>query len=185
MSSGDESIQLLARWKAGDEAAATEIFDRYVQRLAGLARSRLSEKLRRRVDAEDVVQEAFVRALERLADLRDPSAFLGWFRQIVRRQCYRVLRRTRGGPAEEMADIPGGDSPDERVLREERRRAVREALHGLPRACRQAAEMFYLEERDCPDIGSELGVPVSTVRRRLYDARKRLREFLQPYLEVQ
>jgi len=163
---------LLERCQAGDNEAIATLVHRYRAKAIDLA----AAVLRDRHLAEDVVQESFVRALERLGDLRDRSAFAGWFRQIVRRRCYRVLRRTREGPGEEMADVPGGTSPDEAILREERSHAVRDALHRLPRACRQTAEMFYLEERDCPDIGRELGVPVGTVRRRLHDARKRLRD---------
>lgn len=55
----DESKLLLARCEQGDEHAAREIYDRYVARLIGLARSRLSRKVSRRVDPEDVVQSAF------------------------------------------------------------------------------------------------------------------------------
>lgn len=55
----EQSADLLAQWKAGDEEAATEIFDRYVRRLTGLARTHMSERLRKRVDADDVVQSVF------------------------------------------------------------------------------------------------------------------------------
>ncbi len=56
---GDESIELLSRVRQGDEQAASDLFDRYVERLIKLARSRLSAKLQRRVDPEDVVQSAY------------------------------------------------------------------------------------------------------------------------------
>jgi RNA polymerase sigma factor (sigma-70 family) len=59
MSTDWDDAGLLARWNAGDETAATAIFDRYVLRLTALARSRLSERLSRRIDADDVVQSAF------------------------------------------------------------------------------------------------------------------------------
>lgn len=55
----DQSIQLVARWQAGDQQAAEELFRRYANRLIALARSRLSPKLARRIDAEDVVQSAY------------------------------------------------------------------------------------------------------------------------------
>ena len=55
----DESIELLDRVRQGDEQAATDLFDRYVERLIGLAQRRLSGKLRRRIDAEDVVQSVY------------------------------------------------------------------------------------------------------------------------------
>ena len=55
----DESIELLKRFQEGDQTAANELFDRYVHRLIALAGSRLSETMRRRVAAEDVVQSAY------------------------------------------------------------------------------------------------------------------------------
>ena len=54
-----ESAALLAKWKSGDEAAATEIFERYVRRLSALARTHMSDKLRKRLDADDVMQSVF------------------------------------------------------------------------------------------------------------------------------
>jgi RNA polymerase sigma-70 factor (ECF subfamily) len=55
----ESSIQLVARWRAGDQEAARELFDRYVHRLVELARGRLSKKLSQRVDPEDLVQSAY------------------------------------------------------------------------------------------------------------------------------
>ena len=57
--SDDASQQLVARWRAGDESAADEIFGRYLSRLLALTRNRLSARLNRRVDAEDVVLSAY------------------------------------------------------------------------------------------------------------------------------
>ncbi len=55
----ETSIQLLQRWREGDESAATEMFERYVNRLCGLARTRLSERMKRRVEPEDIVQSVY------------------------------------------------------------------------------------------------------------------------------
>jgi RNA polymerase sigma-70 factor (ECF subfamily) len=55
----EESSNLVARWRAGDQAAAAELFQRYASRLIALARSRLSARLAQRVDPEDVVQSAY------------------------------------------------------------------------------------------------------------------------------
>jgi RNA polymerase sigma-70 factor, ECF subfamily len=55
----EQSARLVARWRDGDQGAAAELFDRFTQRLLALARSRLSDRLARRVDAEDVVQSAY------------------------------------------------------------------------------------------------------------------------------
>jgi RNA polymerase sigma-70 factor (ECF subfamily) len=55
----DEAAQLLARWRSGDQQAATELFRHYADRLVGLARSQLSRKVGQRLDAEDVVQSVY------------------------------------------------------------------------------------------------------------------------------
>lgn len=62
----ENSVDLLKRWKEGDEAAAKVLFDRYVNKLCGLARNRLSERMQRRVEPEDIVQSAY-RSFFRLA----------------------------------------------------------------------------------------------------------------------
>jgi RNA polymerase sigma-70 factor (ECF subfamily) len=54
-----ESAELLARWRAGDQQAATELVDRFTERLLALVRGQMSEKLARRIDAEDVLQSAY------------------------------------------------------------------------------------------------------------------------------
>lgn len=61
------SIELLHRWRDGDEAAANDLFDRYVNRLCGLARAQLSNRMQRRVEPEDVVQSVY-RSFFRRAD---------------------------------------------------------------------------------------------------------------------
>lgn len=129
--------------------------------------------------AEDAVQEAFVFLLTRLGDLRDPSAFWGWFRQIVRTQCTRIIRRRKESLQSEVADTAAqAPSPDAYVEAEDLRRIVRNALSALPDVTRRTAEMFYFEERCCTDIGQELSIPAGTVKRRLHDARRQLRSIL-------
>ena len=68
MNNDDRSVHLLQRWRDGDESAATEIFERYVNRLCALARTRLSNRMKRRVEAEDVVQSAYRSFFRRAGD---------------------------------------------------------------------------------------------------------------------
>lgn len=68
MDNSETSINLLQRWRDGDENAATEIFERYVNRLCALARTRLSSRMKRRVEAEDVVQSAYRSFFRRAGD---------------------------------------------------------------------------------------------------------------------
>ena len=59
MPDDDVSVELIARWQQGDQAAAETIFDRYVQRLSVLVRKRIGPQLQRRIDPEDVLQSAY------------------------------------------------------------------------------------------------------------------------------
>ena len=68
--SDENSVDLLARWKAGDEEAAHLLFDRYVNRLVALARSKLSDRMQRRVEPEDVVQSAYRSFFQKAGDDR-------------------------------------------------------------------------------------------------------------------
>jgi RNA polymerase sigma-70 factor (ECF subfamily) len=63
-----ESRELVAQWRAGDQDAARQLFDRYVDRLVGLARRRMGTQLARRVDPQDVVQSVFRTVFARLKD---------------------------------------------------------------------------------------------------------------------
>lgn len=133
--------------------------------------------------AEDAVQEAFITALRRLTDLREPNAFPGWFRQIIRTQARRILRGRRElSVAQDDLVVAGDCSPEERLQAEELRAVVRKALQSLPNAGRDTAELFYLEEMSCAGISDRLEVPEGTVRRRLHDARARLRDMLLGYI---
>jgi RNA polymerase sigma-70 factor (ECF subfamily) len=85
---------LVHLWRSGDEAAAKELFGRYVDRLVGLARRRISERLAGRIDAEDVVQSVFrtffVRAREGQFTIQDPDDLC---RLLARMTVHKTLRK--------------------------------------------------------------------------------------------
>ncbi|MEN6358018.1 MAG: sigma-70 family RNA polymerase sigma factor [Armatimonadota bacterium] len=134
--------------------------------------------------AEDAVQEAFITAITHLCDLREPNAFPGWFRQIIRTQASRILRIRKELPIEQGDLLASYDcSAQDQLQSKELRVVVRDALRSLPSIGRDAAEMFYLEEMSCASISDLLAVPEGTVRRRLFDARARLRDLLLGYVQ--
>jgi RNA polymerase sigma-70 factor (ECF subfamily) len=71
-----------------------------------------------------------------------------------------------------------GESPAQTAERAELVVRVRDAVAALPRASRDAAEAFYLDGRDTAEVAQQLGVPLGTAKRRLHDARAKLRELL-------
>jgi len=167
--------QLIRRCRAGEDQAIATLIGRFRTHALDLASALLTDEHL----AEDAVQEAFITALRRLDDLREPSAFPGWFRQIVRTECNRILRKRRERLQPETEET-AGDAPSalEHVEQSERRAQVRAALASLPPVSRQTAELFYLEELKCADIATRLQVPAGTVKRRLHDARAQLRAML-------
>jgi len=167
--------ELLARCRRGEDDAVETLVARFSARALDLAAALLGDAHL----AEDAVQEAFLVALQRLADLRDPSAFPGWLRQIVRSQCTRILRKRRERlDAEIERRAAAGQSPAAAAELAEMRAVVRAALAALPPVGRRTAELFYLEEQSCAEIAEHLHVPLGTVKRRLHDARAGLRDML-------
>jgi RNA polymerase sigma factor (sigma-70 family) len=171
--------ELLERCKRGDGEAVAILVRRFGNWAQELGAALLGDWHL----GEDAVQGAFVSAIRRLVDLRDAKAFPGWFRQIVRTEANRIARHRRElplvHPQEQQSDEP---SPLGRMQREELRHLVREALAALPPASRQAAELFYLEQREQRDVADLLKIPKGTVKRRLHDARRQLRAMLLGYI---
>ena len=133
-------------------------------------------------DAEDVVQEAYLRAVRSFGQYRGGDARV-WLLTIVRNTCYTWLKRNRGigaGDGDEIDEI-GGDpalEPEAQVLREVDRRLVREALDGLPAEFREALVLRELEGLSYKEIADVADGPLGTVMSRLARARERLQRSL-------
>lgn len=137
--------------------------------------------------AEDAAQEAFLTAWRSLDNLREPDAFPGWFQQIVRSQCHRLTRGKKLPTValEKVGDAPadGRTDPSRLIERNERDALVHTSLAALPEHEREATTLYYLGDYDQNEIAAYLGVPVTTIKKRIFSARKRLRERMTPYME--
>jgi RNA polymerase sigma factor (sigma-70 family) len=135
--------------------------------------------------AEDAAQEAFIAAYCELPALRDPHAFPGWFRRIVIKHIDRIRRRRRPGISlSDFANVPGpqpslADIVEQRELRD----SVLAAIHALPIPQREVVVLFYIGTNSQQDISAFLDIPVSTVRMRLFHARRMLRAELLNSIE--
>ena len=128
--------------------------------------------------AQDTAQEAFVVAWQKLAQLREPAAFPGWFKRIVLTQCNRLLRckRLQILPLEAGANASTDDpGPHFSAERQDLLTKVLQAINALPENERLVTTLFYVNGYTQADIGEFLEVPVSTVNKRLYSARQRLK----------
>jgi RNA polymerase sigma-70 factor (ECF subfamily) len=135
--------------------------------------------LRHRQDAEDVAQEALVRAYRRFRQLRDRERFRPWLARMAWRLAIdrqranrrRLARETSGERAPEVA------SPDDLAARE-RADALWQAIDALPEKLRLVIVLANMEGHDIAEVSALLGIPAGTVKSRLFDARQRLKEQL-------
>jgi len=156
-------------------AAFAELVRRFQDMAYGYAYSILSDFHL----AEDAAQEAFVMAFGQLDSLRDPEAFAGWLRRIVRTACSRMTRRkslptTDLNAAEGLRSSAAG--PQEAAAVNELHDEVLRAVGQLPPPEREVTTLFYINGYSHKDIADFLEVPVTTVKSRLHDSRRRLKE---------
>ena len=135
--------------------------------------------------AQDLVQEAVIEAFVHLPQLKEPSAFPGWFRQIVFRQCTRVLRQTavQYTSLETVSDhLLAESNPEEIAVQGEVQACVRAAVASLPQHERLVTVLFYGCRYSYNEVSAFLKIPLSTVKKRLYSARQKLKVQLQAAL---
>lgn len=140
---------------------------------------------RRATDAEDVVQEAFLKAYRSRGRFRGEVDPRGWLKRIVVNAAIDVLRRRRAGPDEgPMADGVATDRPGPQavVSEAERAEAVRAAVDELPAHQREVLLLREFGGLTYREIAEQLGLPRGTVESRVIRARERLREVLGRYV---
>jgi RNA polymerase sigma factor (sigma-70 family) len=167
--------ELLAAAGAGDRASLGALLERHRAYLTSVALAVLGNG----AEAQDAVHDAFLTALFRLGELRDPTAVRGWLAAVVRSRCLMELRRRRARSAavpELEAEVRALDAGLERHALGE---WLWTALQRLSEPLRAATLLRYFGSYDTyGDLARILDVPVGTVRSRLAEARRRLGELL-------
>jgi len=136
--------------------------------------------LRHRQDAEDVAQEAFVKAYRRFHQLRDRDRFRAWLVRMTWRLAIDRQRQDRRRLARERSDPAGPWSPNVADEVMERDRAVRlwQAIDALPQKLRVVIVLANIQEHDLGATARLLNLPEGTVKSRLFLARRKLKEIL-------
>jgi RNA polymerase sigma-70 factor (ECF subfamily) len=180
--------ELVARALRRDEAALRTIVKRHNQRLYRLARS----IVRNDAEAEDVLQEAYLRAFANLATFRGESALGSWLGRVVINEALGRLRRERptveltekmeAGPARqgEVIPFPGEPIDPERIMAQRQIHSLLErAIDDLPDAFRTVLVARVIEEMSVEETAELLGLQPETVKTRLHRARKLIRTALE------
>jgi RNA polymerase sigma-70 factor (ECF subfamily) len=160
---------LILAAQGGDRAAFGRLYGRYARMVHGIALAHL-----RAQDADDVVQEAFVRALHQLHTLRDVHAFGGWLASIARHLIVDTVRRTRD-QVETQDELPSRDNPHHAL---EAQRAL-DAIRRLPEAYRDTVMLRLVEGMTGPEIAERTGLTPASVRVNLHRGMKLLRARLE------
>jgi len=172
---------------AGDHAAARDRFAELVSRHQRRASRIAFHYLRDAAEADEAVQDAFVKAYSHLASFREALPFEVWFTRILINGCLdRIKARGRRErwivPIEAAGDasvpVARGLSPEATLLSRERRRALAGALAKLPERQRTVFVLSQVEGHSAREVGEMTGLNESTVRVHLFRAIRRLRKLL-------
>ncbi len=164
----------LSNARAGDHSAFTELVHRFQDMAVGYAFSLLGDHHL----AEDAAQDAFIACHQRLEQLREPAAFAGWFRTIVRNSCEQSRRHVRSHDLLDEGSAASEPSQQQRLESEQLRRDVVMEISDLPDDERDAISLFYTGSCSHLQIAEFLGVDKTTVNNRLRAARGRLKQRL-------
>lgn len=196
-----DTAVLIDRARQGDASASAALFARHRERLKRMIVVRMDPRLGRRVDPSDVVQDAMAIALRRFPRyLREESfPFYPWLRAIAWNRLIDLHRKhiragQRAVDREQPQDLSLGNrsalilanrlcsltsAPSDRVIREELRVRVQEAMLQLPEAFREVLVLRHLEEMSVSEVAAVAGVSEGTVKSRHFRALARLREILE------
>lgn len=174
---------LIRRAAAGDIEAYGKLVERYQQRIFNL----IGRLVGRREAVEDLAQEVFIKAFRKIGSFRFEASFYTWLYSIALNTCRNYYRR-RGpatvplegheGKEEAGATADERDAPDEVVSRRQRAELVRKALEQLPEEQKEALILCDLEGSSYQEIADITGVPIGTVRSRIFRARANLKGLL-------
>jgi len=185
----DAKLVEMAR-ERGDTAAYGKLVTRYQGHAYGLAYSIIGDW----TEAEDIAQEAFVRAYVNLHSLENPERFPAWLRRIVFSTCMNWLNRHRPELYQSMGEPSDVDEiealPDTKVttplghlLESETTEVVLSAISELPQKYRIPLTMFHLDGLSYQKVADFLEIPIGTVRSLLSRAKKKLKPALESYAQ--
>jgi RNA polymerase sigma-70 factor, ECF subfamily len=187
----DTDQELVRRVQAGDQTAFNLLVLKYQHRVLKLVGRFVNDP----AEAEDVAQEAFLKAYRALASFRGDSAFYTWLYRIAINTAKNALVSQRRRPVdfdldlqdpdqyERQAKLKEADTPEGVLLTDEIRAVVEEAMEQLPEDLRTAIVLRELEGLSYEEIAEAMDCPVGTVRSRIFRAREAIDKKLKPLLD--
>jgi RNA polymerase sigma-70 factor, ECF subfamily len=186
----DVDNDLVLRVQKGDKRAFDCLVIKYQHRIVQLVNRYIKDPS----EAQDIAQEAFIKAYRALSDFRGDSAFYTWLYRIAINTAKNFLaaKARRGGDfecdvqeAEQIENAPqlqGMDTPEQLVMNDEILQVVNAAIDALPEDMRMAIMLRELEGMSYEEIAQIMNCPVGTIRSRLFRAREAIDKQLNPLL---
>ena len=174
---GETDDVLLVRFAAGDQSAARKLAERHTGRVLAVATRMLNNP----TEAEDVAQEALLRAWKNAADWRPGEAkFSTWLHKVAVNLCYDRLRKRRTKPLEDAPE-PVDDRASAQATMEagDRVAILQAAMMELPERQRAAIQLSHYEEKSNPETAEILEISVEAVESLLSRGRRALRKALE------
>jgi RNA polymerase sigma-70 factor (ECF subfamily) len=184
-------LELVKRAQRGERGAFDLLVLRYQHKVIKL----VARLLRDQTEAEDVAQEAFVKAYRALGSFRGDSAFYTWLYRIAVNTARNSIASRQRRPLDYEADLSENeqmavesrmrhtDTPEANVLSEEIRATVNQAVEDLPEDLRAAIILREVEGLSYEEIAAAMDCPVGTVRSRIFRAREAIDRNLKPLLD--
>lgn len=173
--------QLVKQVLNGDLDSFDRLVEKYQRKIFGVA----YHWTRNLADAQDITQDTFIQAYEKLGQLRDPEKLASWLHKIAINACREWQRSlpeqilSIDAPENQRLrdDLPSSSNlPEENLEAKEKHQAIKEILNRLSDKVRLTTTLFYIDDLSYQEISNFLGVSIPTVKSRLYKARMQLRK---------
>ncbi len=190
MSNIEADLALIKRVKRGEKAAFDLLVIKYQSRIINL----VSRFVRNHADAQDVTQEAFLKAYRAIPNFRGESAFYTWLYRIAVNTAKNYLAVQNRRPYEmeqdiaEIEQIDAGtalkeqETPEHALLTMEIQDTIVRAIEGLPEDLHTAITLRELEGLSYEEIAEAMDCPIGTVRSRIFRAREAIDKVLKPLI---
>jgi RNA polymerase sigma factor (sigma-70 family) len=167
--------ELVAGCRRGEDDAWRQLVDRFSRYVYAITTRAYGLRDR---DAEDVFQDVFARAYERLDTLRSDEAIRPWLAQLTRRLCVDRLRSSNREVPREERDLEAPD-PEDAIAEIDEAVTVREALVRLPEQCQELLDRFFARDQSYRTMGDALELPAGTIASRISRCLGKLAEELR------
>ncbi|MBI1741633.1 sigma-70 family RNA polymerase sigma factor [Candidatus Acetothermia bacterium] len=168
--------ELIEKSLQGDLNSWGKIVIRYKQAVFGVALHILGKP----ADAEDAMQDAFIRAYQSLRTFQIDRKFSTWLFTVTANICKNKLRREKFfSPLKHISKLVGGEDPARTAARDERHQMLRDALQLLDESYRLPLVLRYYQDMDYKEIAEILELPEGTVKTRLHRGKLELKKILE------